>query len=69
MLTVPTSPSEELALDWNEYRQPILASADLDKTLKIWDCHMLQHGGSASAVGSLCKNRLFGHEYAIRKVH
>jgi peroxin-7 len=69
VLTVAAAPSEELALDWNKYRQLVIASAGLDKTVKIWDCRMLQLGGSANAVGGLCENRLFGHEYAIRKVH
>ena len=44
MLTVPAAPSEDLALDWNKYRLLILASADLDKIVKIWDCRMLQLG-------------------------
>jgi peroxin-7 len=69
VLTVPAAPSEELALDWNKYRQLIIASAGLDKTVKVWDCRMLQPGGSANAVGGQCENRLFGHEYAIRKVN
>ncbi|KAH9004735.1 WD40-repeat-containing domain protein [Lactarius hatsudake] len=68
VLTVPAAPSEELALDWNKYRPLILASAGLDKTVKIWDCRMLQLGASASAVGSPCENRFYGHEYAVRKV-
>ena len=69
VLTVPAAPSEELALDWNKYRPLVLASAGLDKTVKIWDCRMLQLGGSsANAVGGQCENRIVGHEYAIRKV-
>jgi peroxin-7 len=67
MLTAPTSPTEKHALDWNKYRQFVLVSAGLNKAMKIWDCHMLQHGGLASVVGSPCENRLFGHEYTIRK--
>jgi peroxin-7 len=69
ILTVPASPSEELALDWNKYRQFILVSGGFDKTVKIWDCLMLQLSGSANAVASPCENCLFGHEYAIRKVN
>ena len=69
VLTVPAAPSEELALDWNKYRPYVLASAGIDKTVKIWDCRMLQlGGGSTNAVGGQCENRLLGHEYAIRKV-
>jgi len=69
VLTVPAAPSEELALDWNKYRPFVLASAGIDKTVKIWDCRMLQlGGGSTNAVGGQCENRLLGHEYAIRKV-
>lgn len=68
VLTVPAAPSEELALDWNKYRPLILASAGLDKIVKVWDCRMLQLGAPTSAVGSRCENRFYGHEYAIRKV-
>ena len=69
VLTVPAAPSEELALDWNKYRPFVLASAGIDKTVKIWDCRMLQlGGGSTNAVGGQCENRLLGHEYAIRKL-
>ncbi|KAI9454435.1 WD40 repeat-like protein [Russula earlei] len=68
VLTVPAATSEELALDWNKYRPLVLASAGLDKTVKIWDCRMLQPGGPANAVGGRCENRILGHEYAIRKV-
>lgn len=66
--TVPAAPSEELALDWNKYRPFILASAGVDKTVKIWDCRMLQPGESTNIIGGQCENRLLGHEYAIRKV-
>lgn len=69
VLTVPAAPSEELALDWNKYRPLVLASAGVDKTLKIWDCRMLQLGaGSTNAIGGQCESRLLGHEYAVRKV-
>ena len=68
VLTVPAAPSEELALDWNKYRPLILASAGLDKIVKIWDCRMLQLGTPTSAVGSRCENRFCGYEYAVRKV-
>ena len=69
MLTVPASPSEELTLDWNKYRQFVLESGGLDKTVKICDCHMLQLGGLANIVAGPCENHLFTHEYAIRKVN
>jgi peroxin-7 len=52
---VPASPSEELALNWNKHYQFVLASGGLDKTMKIWDCHMLQPGGSANAVAGPCE--------------
>ena len=70
VLTVPAAPSEELALDWNKYRPLVLASAGVDKTVKIWDCRMLQLGGgpTKNAIGGQCEKRLSGHEYAIRKV-
>jgi peroxin-7 len=68
VLTVPAAPSEELTLDWNKYRPLVLASAGIDKTVKVWDCRMLRLGGSVNPAGGKCENRLFGHEYAIRKV-
>ena len=47
----------------------VLASAGVDKMIKIWDCRMAKPGGEAvGAVGGTCEMQLPGHEYAVRKV-
>ncbi|KAF9477604.1 WD40 repeat-like protein [Pholiota conissans] len=66
-LTVPASATEVLSIDWNKYRPMVLASAGVDKIVKIWDCRMVKPGGS-SQVGGICETQLLGHEYAVRKV-
>jgi len=45
----------------------VLASAGVDKTVKVWDCRMVKLGEGAG-VGGTCEIALQGHEYAIRKV-
>lgn len=75
-LTVPASGMEVLSLDWNKYRPFTLASAGVDKTVKIWDCRMVKippPGAPAAQepvqeVGGVCEIGLSGHEYAVRKV-
>jgi len=74
-LTVPACVgSELLTLDWNKYRQFLLASAGTDKRVRVWDCRMLRTGPGAvdasvgGAVGGICEADLLGHEYAVRKV-
>lgn len=67
-LTVPASPGEILTLDWNKYRPWILASAGVDKLIKVWDCRMVRLGTEGGAVGAVCETTLPGHEYAVRKV-
>ncbi|KAL7280417.1 hypothetical protein ACG7TL_005345 [Trametes sanguinea] len=70
-LTVPASGTEVLSLDWNKYRPFVLASAGVDKAIKIWDCRMVQLGPEAAqnpAVGGVCESQLLGHELAVRKV-
>ncbi|TFY81370.1 hypothetical protein EWM64_g2641 [Hericium alpestre] len=72
-LTVPASGGEVLALDWNKYRPLTLASAGVDKTIRVWDCRMVKladapgapgpEGGAA--VGGACETHLMGHEYAM----
>jgi peroxin-7 len=63
---------EVLSLDWNKYRPFVLASAGVDKAVKVWDCRMIKIGGPAGAdepgVGGVCETQLVGHEYAVRKV-
>ncbi|KAK7685668.1 hypothetical protein QCA50_011012 [Cerrena zonata] len=77
VLTVPASGTEVLSLDWNKYKPWTLASAGVDKMIKVWDCRMVQltgrmaEGGGAgygAAVGGACEVHLVGHEYAVRKV-
>ncbi|KZT07292.1 WD40 repeat-like protein [Laetiporus sulphureus 93-53] len=70
-LTVPASGTEVLTLDWNKYRPFLLASAGVDKAIKVWDCRMVKlgaEGARAGAVGGVCETQLLGHEYAVRKI-
>jgi len=72
-LTVPASGTEILSLDWNKYQPFVLASAGVDKMVKVWDCRMVKLGGQAGSpvepgVGGICETQLAGHEYAVRKV-
>lgn len=57
-------------MDWNKYRPFVLASAGVDKTVKVWDCRMIKIGSDTSGrlVGGTCEMHLPGHEYAVRKV-
>jgi peroxin-7 len=66
-LTVPASGTEILTLDWNKYQPFVLASAGVDRIVKIWDCRMIKVG-DLGQVGGVCENQLLGHEYAVRKV-
>jgi len=70
VLTVPASTTEVLSLDWNKYRPYVLATAGVDKTVKVWDCRMVKTGPEAGqeVVGGICELGLVGHEYAVRKV-
>ena len=68
---MPAAGTEVLSLDWNKYRPFVLASAGVDKTIKVWDCRMVQlgpDGAAQPAVGGACEANLAGHEYAVRKV-
>ncbi|KAF8966358.1 WD40-repeat-containing domain protein [Flammula alnicola] len=67
VLTVPASGTEILSIDWNKYRPMVLASAGVDKHVKVWDCRMIKPGDVAQ-VGGICETQLLGHEYAVRKV-
>lgn len=67
VLNVPGSWTEVLSIDMNKYRHMVLTSAGVDKLAKIWDCRMIKTGG-VGRVGRICRSRLLGHEYAIRKV-
>eukprot|EP00472_Partenskyella_glossopodia_P012085 CAMPEP_0197518992 /NCGR_PEP_ID=MMETSP1318-20131121/4246_1 /TAXON_ID=552666 /ORGANISM="Partenskyella glossopodia, Strain RCC365" /LENGTH=128 /DNA_ID=CAMNT_0043069719 /DNA_START=598 /DNA_END=984 /DNA_ORIENTATION=+ len=46
-------------MDWNKYESNILATASVDKTIKIWDMRNLDKGEIAC---------LSGHEFAVRKI-
>ena len=71
---MPASGGEVLSLDWNKYRPFVLASAGVDKVLRVWDCRMVKldrpsnASSESAAVGGACENQLLGHEYAVRKV-
>ena len=75
-LTIPASGMEVLSLDWNKYRPLTLASGGVDKTVRVWDCRMVQipQAGAppiqepVQEVGGICELALSGHEYAVRKV-
>ena len=67
VLTIPASATEVLSIDWNKYRPMVLASAGVDKAVKIWDCRMVKPGETPQ-VGGNCETQLLGHEYAVRKV-
>jgi len=67
VLTVPASTTEVLSVDWNKYRPMVLASAGVDKLVKVWDCRMIKIG-EVGQVGGICEIQLPGHEYAVRKV-
>jgi len=68
-LTVPASSTELLSIDWNKYRPFVIASAGVDKVVKIWDCRMVGTAPpTTQSVGGVCEMHLPGHEYAVRKV-
>lgn len=72
-LTIPASGTEILSIDWNKYRPFTLASAGVDKVVRIWDCRMVKLGPDAGAaqgpaVGGMCEAQLVGHEWAVRRV-
>ncbi|KIJ34805.1 hypothetical protein M422DRAFT_233207 [Sphaerobolus stellatus SS14] len=66
-LTVPASVTEILTLDWNKYKPFTIATAGVDKTIKVWDCRMVRLGGTPE-VGGMCEKEFRGHEYAVRKI-
>ena len=72
-LTVPASGTEILSIDWNKYRPFCLASAGVDKVVRVWDCRMVKLGAPQEVaqnppVGGVCQTQLVGHEWAVRKV-
>lgn len=71
-LTVPASGTEILTLDWNKYRPFVLATAGVDRIIKVWDCRMVKIGAPIEAqnqaVGGICETQFAGHEFAVRKI-
>ncbi|KAI9794470.1 MAG: peroxisomal targeting signal 2 receptor [Piccolia ochrophora] len=52
-------PSEALTHDWNKYRDTIIATAGVDRLIRVFDIRAPQHGPVTV---------MAGHEYAVRKV-
>ncbi|KAG8904317.1 peroxisomal targeting signal 2 receptor, partial [Tulasnella sp. 403] len=71
-LTVPAHGTEVLSFDWNKYRPWVVATASVDRTLKVFDVRMVKGANDSAlavnAVGGVCEVELQGHEYAVRKV-
>lgn len=70
-LTIPAHPTEVLSLDWNKYQPTILATASVDKSIRLHDLRMASGGALPTAQadgGRSCVATLLGHEYAIRRV-
>lgn len=71
-LTTPSSGAEVLSIDWNKYRPWLLASAGVDRSIRVWDLRMVKpvegEALTMGAVAGTCENELRGHEYAVRKV-
>lgn len=53
------APSECLTHDWNKYRQSVLATAGVDRIVRVFDIRAPQHGPLSV---------MPGHNYAIRKL-
>lgn len=58
-LPAAAPPSEALTHDWNKYRDGIIATAGVDRTIRVFDIR--QPGAGPMAV-------LPGHEYAVRRL-
>lgn len=52
-------PSEALTHDWNKYRSTIIATAGVDRVIRVFDIRMPSQGPIST---------LPGHEYAVRKL-
>ena len=60
--SIPTyPPSEALTHDWNRYRDTVIATAGVDRVIRVFDLRML--GASTGPVAAM-----EGHEYAIRNI-
>ncbi|KAH0605769.1 uncharacterized protein H6S33_004226 [Morchella sextelata] len=54
----PMAPGEVLTHDWNKYRPDVVATAGVDKIVRVWDVRQ-----PARPVSELA-----GHEYAVRRI-
>lgn len=58
VLSIPAHAHEVLTVDWNKYKQNMLVTGSVDKTLRVWDIRK-----PAAPV-----TQLFGHALAVRRV-
>lgn len=63
-LKIAAHPNEVLALDWNKYATHLVATASVDRTIKVHDIRK----ASPTSTHNCCIETLAGHQYAIRKV-
>merc|ERR1712093_210590 len=77
-LVIPAHPTEVLSLDWNKYRPDTIATASVDRTVRVHDLRMAASGTGAGGAGMMANSpvgggqgtiaTLVGHDYAIRRV-
>ncbi|TDL15251.1 WD40 repeat-like protein, partial [Rickenella mellea] len=65
--------SEVLGMDWGKYRPFVLASAGVDRVIRVWDCRMVKKSSVATGGGQMLypptpTAQVSGHEYAVRRV-
>ncbi|KAH3668937.1 hypothetical protein OGAPHI_002692 [Ogataea philodendri] len=58
---------EILSCDYNKYRPTVIATASVDKSIKIWDLRMIPPPNSPGPSPSPV-NKLLGHDFAVRRV-
>lgn len=71
-LTIAAHPTEVLSLDWNKYVPHLIATASVDRTVRVHDLRMASSSSSAvtggATGGSSCIATMAGHDFAIRRV-
>lgn len=66
--------TEILTIDWNYYRSTVIATAGVDKLIKIWDLRMITNDQPTPSMNKFHKvgpaplNQLLGHQFTIRKL-